>query len=343
MWCTNMPSPRSGARSPTSSRGRRSGTPRLILGIDLGATKVVSALVGPNGTIVRHSGRQIHANDGPGGVIRTLVRSARTCLADTSEMPVAVGVAVAAQVDPRTGTVVHAPNLGWRDVPLARRVAEDLGVPVDVVNDARAATIAEWKYGVGKGVTDLFCLYLGTGIGGSAVVGGKLLDGGSHALGEVGHMTIVVGGRKCHCPNWGCFEAYAGGWAIAERARESVRADPVAGTNLVQRAGTADAISAQTVFQAYRGGDTLAGRIVRETERFLADGVISIVNAFNPSVFVLGGGLVSGMPEFIPVVESAIRARCQPPAAGARVLVARLGEDAPLVGAAEIARAAHRW
>ena len=334
-----MPSLRPAGRSPTSRPASRASSSELVLGIDLGATKVVSGLVAPDGTITRHSGRHVHANDGPGHVIRTLARSARSCLEDSSERPVAVGVAVAAQVDPRTGTVVHAPNLGWRDVPLARRVEEELGMPVVVINDARAATIAEWKYGAGRGARDLFCLFLGTGIGGSAVVGGRLLDGGTHALGEVGHITVVVGGRRCHCPNWGCFEAYAGGWAIAERAQEAIRADPIAGKSLVERAGSPQAITAQTVFHAYRTGDPLAGRIVRETERFLADGVISIVNAFNPSVLILGGGLLSGMPEFVPVVESAIRARCQPPAAGAHVLVARLGENAPLVGAAKFARA----
>jgi len=326
-----------------SSRGKsgKPGSSRdLILGVDLGATKVVSALVAANGTIVRHSGRHLHANDGPGGVIRSLVRSVAAVLEEApSPRPRAVGVAVAAQVDPRTGTVVHAPNLGWRDVPLGRRVSEELGgVPVVVLNDARAATLAEWRFGAGRGASDLFCMFLGTGVGGSAVVGGHLLEGGSHAIGEVGHMTIMVGGRKCHCPNWGCLEAYVGGWAIAERAREACRADSVASEALIARAGSLEAITAQTVFQVYRTGDMLAGRLVRETERFLADGSVGIVNAFNPSVLVLGGGIVAGMPEFVPVVEAAIRGRCQPPAAHARVLVASFGENAPLVGASEAAR-----
>lgn len=337
MSFTSMPRRKSPVRSRTSEPTSKV-SDGLALGIDLGATKVVSGLVAADGTIVHHSGRLLHANDGPGGVIRTLAASVRACLALAQEPPIAAGVAVAAQVDPRTGAVVHAPNLGWRDVPLARRVLEEIGWPVTVVNDARAATMAEWRHGAGEGVADLFCLFLGTGIGGSAVVGDRLLDGGSHALGEVGHMTIVAGGRRCHCPNWGCFEAYVGGWAIAERAREAVRAEATAGRALLERAGSEAAITAQTVFQVYRGGDALAGRIVRETERFLADGTIGIVNAFNPAVLVLGGGLVSGMPEFVPAVESAIRARCQPPAAGARVVVARLGENAPLVGAAEFAR-----
>lgn len=332
-----MPRTRSLPRSPPGSSPRDDG---VVLGIDLGATKVVSGLVAPDGRIVRHSGRHLHANDGPGGVIRMVARSARACLDDGSPPPDRVGIAVAAQVDPRTGTVVHAPNLGWRDVPLARRLSEELGTPdVAVVNDARAATLAEWKHGAGVGASDLFCLILGTGVGGSAVVGGRLLEGGNHALGEVGHMTVVAGGRRCHCPNRGCLEAYVGGWAIAERAGEAVRSDPEAGAALVARAGSRDAITAQTVFQAFRQGDPLAGRLVRETERFLADGVVSIANAFNPSLLVLTGGLVAGRPELVPVVESAIRARCQPPAAGARVELARLGENASLVGAADVVRA----
>jgi len=335
-----MPSKRAkGAADVASVRSPRSGG-RLVLGIDLGATKVVSGLVAPDGTIVRHSGRHLHANDGPGGVIRTVARSARACLSDTTDRPIAIGVAVAAQVDPRTGTVVHAPNLGWRDVPLARRVSEELGAEVVVVNDARAATVAEWKHGAGVGALDMFFLTLGTGVGGSAVVGGRLVEGGSHALGEVGHTTVVVGGRKCHCPNWGCLEAYVGGWAIAERAQEAVRSDPSLGAALLARGGgTLAGITAQTVFQAHRAGDALAGRLVRETERFLADGAVGIVNAFNPSLLVIGGGLVAGMPEFLAVVESAVRARCQPPAAGVRVVPARLIEDAALVGAADVARA----
>jgi glucokinase len=326
------------AVAPSRKSSRRPSDPGLVLGIDVGATKVTGGLVDAHGRLVRHSGRFEHANDGPDGVIRTIVEAANACLEDATVRPRAVGLAVAAQVDPDSGTVVHAPNLGWRDVPLARRVRDELGLPVRVLNDARAATLAEWSFGAGVGASDFFCLFLGTGVGGSAVLGGRLLDGGSHAFGEVGHMTIVVGGRRCHCPNWGCLEAYVGGWAIAERAREAARTDPRLAEALVRRAGGLDGMTAQTVFLAHRAGDLLAGRLVRETERFLADGAVSVVNAFNPSLLILGGGLVAGLPDLVAVAESAIRARCQPPAAAARVVAAQLGEDAPLIGAAEFAR-----
>ncbi|MGD0588455.1 MAG: ROK family protein [Thermoplasmata archaeon] len=321
------------ARLARTSRSRG-----LVLGIHIGVTKAFSGLVAADGMIVRRSGRFLYRNAGPGNVIRTAVRSARACLEGAEERPARIGIAVAGQVDPRTGTVVHAPNLGWRDVPLARRVEEELGIPVSVVNDAHAGAIAEWKHGAGVGATNLFFLTLGTGVGGAAVADGHLLEGGSHALGEVGHITIVVGGRRCHCPNWGCFEAYVGGWGVAERARDAIRADPTAGAPLVERAGDVDALTAQMVFQAYRAGDPLSGRLVRETERFLADGAVSVVNAFNPSLLILGGWLVPEMPDFLPVVESAIRARCQPSAAGARVVLASLRGDAALVGASVVAR-----
>ncbi len=311
-----------------------------MLSVDLGATKVVSALVLADGSIAHRSGRIVHANDGPDGVLRALSRSIRECRAKVSSLALSrVGVAVAAQVEPTTGTIVHSPNLHWRDVPLAARLRAELDdVPVTVVNDARAATLAEWRLGAGRGVSDLFCLVLGTGVGGSAVVGGRLLEGGTNALGEVGHITIVGGGRKCHCPNTGCLEAYVGGWAIAERAREEVVADPVRGAELIRRAGSAKEITARTVFDGFRADDPLSVEIVEETEDRLADGAVSIANAFNPRLVVLGGGLVTGLPELENVVASAIRTRCQPPAAMARVVIGRFAEDAPLVGAAEAAR-----
>ena len=333
-----MPSPNKPARSPKNNRPTSATAGELTLGIDLGGTKVVCGLVDALGNVLHHSGRQLHDNDGPDGVIAAVTRAAHACLDRATDPPRAVGVAVAAQVDPIVGLVIHAPNLGWRDVPLGPRLARELHLPVAVVNDARAATYAEWKYGAGVGANDLFCLALGTGIGGSVVYNGALIEGGTHAAGEVGHITIVSGGRRCHCPNSGCFEAYVGGWAIGERARWEVESRPGEGAALLQRAGTAEQITAQTVFQASRDGDPLALRLVAATEQYLTDGAVSVVNSFNPSLLVLGGGLIAGMPEWVPAVERAVRNRCQPPAAGTKVARARFAEDAAMIGAAHLAR-----
>ncbi|MGI0071517.1 MAG: ROK family protein [Thermoplasmata archaeon] len=334
-----MPSPRSRAPSPKSESARGVGGPPLALGVDLGATKVVSVLTDPSGRVVFQGDRLRHGNEGPSGVHAVVVRSARQCLDGLASPPRAMGISIAAQVDPDRGTVRSSPNLGWRDLAWGASLRDELGYPVRLVNDARAATYAEWRFGAGRGETDLFGLVLGTGVGGSAVVGGVLLDGGSHALGEVGHLTIRSGGRKCSCPNSGCFEAYVGGWAIAARAREAVAASGAEGAALAVRKDPVEGITAETVFEAARTGDPLAVRLVRETDEWLCDGAVTVVNAFNPSVLVLAGGLLEGRPEWVPRVQRAVRDRCPPAAAGARVVAAEFGPLAGAVGAAELARA----
>ncbi|MGA8542795.1 MAG: ROK family protein [Thermoplasmata archaeon] len=325
--------------SRKSERPRRENPPELSLGIDLGATKTVSVLIDRSGHIVHRGERVAHSNDGPDRVLDVVARSVRDCLRSAPDAPKSAGIAIAAQVDPERGTVVSAPNLRWRDVPVGPLLEAELGIPVRVVNDARAATFAEWKLGAGRGERDVFCLVLGTGVGGSAVVGGRLLDGGAHALGEVGHLTLIAGGRPCHCPNHGCFEAYVGGWAIAERAQESVAAARRVG-ELLGRAWTGGTtITAATVFAAARARDALAERLVRETEQYLCDGAVSVVNAFNPNLLILAGGMISSQPHWPALVGAAVKARCQLPASGARVVPAQFGEEAGVVGAAAWARA----
>lgn len=154
---------------------------------------------------------------------------------------------------------------------------KELNLPVLVTNDVRAATYGEWHYGAGKGSDDLVCVFVGTGIGGGVVSGGRLLEGCNNAAGELGHITIVTNGRKCHCRNYGCLEAYAGGWAIAERAKEAVKAKPKLGRTIIEMAGSIEQISALTVTQAYEKRELLAIDIVEETARYLAVGLVGIV------------------------------------------------------------------
>ncbi len=312
--------------------------PPRILGVDVGATNVSASIVDERGRVLSHGGRTLHRSAGPVAVIQDLLQVMRKSLEDGTP-PNAIGVGVAGQVDVATGTVRHAPNLGWRDIPLGNRLSREFGCPVVVANDVRAATFGEWRHGAGKGTTNLLCLFVGTGVGGSAVVDGRLLEGAANALGEVGHTVLVSGGRPCHCPALGCLEAYVGGWAIAERARERVQADPEHGLEILRRAGSLAAIEARTVGEAAHALDPLALEIMRETAAYLASGVAGLVNAFNPARVLLGGGVVEGSPELLDVVAERVRTDCQPPAASAaRVVRAALGHDAILVGAAELAR-----
>jgi len=310
----------------------------VTIGVDLGGTKVETALVDASGRIVISHRQPANPEKGPDAVIADIVTFVETCQAETGKTALGLGIGVAAQVD-KAGTVCFSPNLGWRNVPLKMKLEDALGIPVAIDNDVRAATWAEWQYGAGQGMDDLACLFVGTGIGGGIVSDGRLLEGCSNTAGELGHMTIVAGGRCCRCPNRGCLEAYAGGWAIADRAQEAVRADPQAGQRLVALAGGVQQISAATVSQACNDGNPLACRLVEETAQYLAAGVVSIVNAFNPRLLVFGGGVIQGRPEYISEVERIVRENALPTAvAGLRIVMAALGDKAGVIGAATLAR-----
>ncbi len=250
-----------------------------------------------------------------------------------------MGIGVAGQVDAAAGSMLFAPDLGWRDVPLRAELERTLRLPVVVVNDVRAATFGEWAHGAGKGVNNLVCLFVGTGIGGGVVSGGQLLEACCNMAGELGHMTIVAGGRPCHCPNRGCLEAYVGGWAVAERAQEAIRVDPKSGRALVALAGSLEKITTAIIAQAYREGDSFARHLIDETGRYLVAGVVGIVNALNPSVLILGGGVIEGLSELIQVLNADVRSR----ALGAavehlRIVKSTLGDNAGVIGAAALAR-----
>jgi glucokinase len=310
----------------------------MTLGVDLGGTKVKTALVDTRGRIVAVDTHSTHPERGSDGVIVDVLACVKGCLGKARRDAAALGIGVAGQVDVH-GVVRYAPNLRWRDVPLRERLEANLELPVVVVNDVRAATIGEWRFGSGGNVDDLVVLFIGTGIGGGVVSGGRLLQGCSNTGGELGHMTVDVNGRKCHCPNRGCLEAYAGGWAIAERAQEAVRTDPAAGASLSTLAGGVDQITAFNVSQAYRGGDALARRLIAETGQYLAAGIVGLVNAFNPCLIVLGGGVIAGVPELVPQVEAftrqyALLAAVEP----LQFAVAALGSEAPVIGAATAAQ-----
>lgn len=311
----------------------------LTLGVDLGGTKIETALVDGSGRILAAHRRPTNPDGGPPAVIADIIECVGGCVGPSRQQVQALGIGVAGQVDAISGSVRFAPNLDWHDVPLRAELETALGLPVAITNDVRAATWGEWLHGAGQGIDDLVVLFVGTGVGGGIVSGGRILEGCANTAGELGHITLVAEGRSCRCPNRGCLEAYAGGWAIAQRAQEAVRADPRAGARLVSLAGTVETITSATVSQAYLQKDALAARLVEETALYLGAGVVSIVNALNPCLFVLGGGVVEGLPDLVPMVERAVRAHALKAAVEAlRVVRSLLGGEAGVLGAAALAR-----
>ena len=318
---------------------RRSATDNsLALGVDLGGTKIETSLVDATGQILASHRSPTQPEKGPDGVITDIIKGVNSCLSKTSQSAQAVGIGTAGQIEKNTGKVLFSPNLGWHNVPLKVKLEEQLSLPVMVINDVRAATYGEWLYGAGQGVNDLICLLVGTGIGGGIVSAGRILEGCNNTGGELGHTTIVNNGRQCHCRNQGCLEAYVGGWAIGERTQEAARNDPKAGETLITMAGSIEYISAATVTEAYTKGDPLAQRIVEETAQLLAAGLVGIINAFNPCLIVLGGGVILGLPEYASLAKNIVRLKALEAALdGLHIVTAALGNKAGVIGAATLA------
>lgn len=316
---------------------KKDGTESLILGVDLGGTKVEISLVDTAGRIIASHRQPTQPDQGPDRVIKGIVECVNSCFGEARESVQAMGIGMAGQIEKDTGIVRFAPNLGWHNIHLRARLEEALQLPVLVSNDVRAAAYGEWRYGAGKGIDDIVCLFVGTGIGGGIVIDGKLLEGCSNTAGELGHMTIYSNGRQCRCRNQGCLEAYAGGWAIGERAQEAVRSNPKAGQPLIALAGGIGQISAATVTEAYINGDPMAQQIVGETAQFLAAGLTGIINAFNPCLLVLGGGVIQGLPEYVSIAERLVRlSALEATVEDLRIVVSALGDKAGVIGAAAL-------
>jgi glucokinase len=313
----------------------------LTVGVDLGATKIAFGLVQENGQILNSHRFPTDKNKSPAGMLNDLVSCMTENFGKEWQSVQALGIGIAGQVD-FEGNVLSAPNLGWHGVPVKRILGDRLGIPVHVLNDVRASTWGEWRFGAGRNINDIVVLFIGTGVGGGIVSGGNILAGCRNTGGELGHLTIVTNGRQCTCSRQGCLEAYTGGWAIAARAREAVRADPAAGQYMLDRAGTLENLSALTVTEAFRNGDLFARSFMDETAHYLASGMASIVNACNPCLFILGGGVVEGFPELIGLVEPLVKNHVLESAAeNLKIVKAQLGTDAGIIGAAYAAARAH--
>ncbi len=311
---------------------------QYTIGVDLGGTKIRIALIDEDGKVHQSIRIPTNTKSGAKGIIADISNCVKKDL-KKSKKALALGIGVAGQISTKKGIVTFAPNLGWEKVHLQSELEKALELPVIVTNDVRAATYGEWYYGAGKGYDDIVCLFVGTGIGGGVVSGGRMLEGSTNEAGELGHTTIVVDGRKCHCHNLGCLEAYAGGWAIAERTRERVEKDPRAGKTLLALAGDVEKITADTIEQAYIKKDKLSISIINETGHYLASGIVGIVNAFNPEVFIFGGGIMNGFKKLKDTVEEEISLRALPSASKkVKFVFDKLGHNAGAVGAAVLAR-----
>ena len=310
-------------------------------GIDIGGTNLRCGISGEDGTVKSRMSVPLDKSlNEAGRQTDFVIQNIKQFLSANGKYGVkAIGVGIAGQIDDKTGSVMFSPNLNWRDVPLKKILEKETGLDAYITNDLTAITYGEWKFGSGKGEDNIICIFVGTGIGSGIVINGSLYTGCSNAAGEIGHITVVSGGRKCVCGNSGCLEAYAGGIGIANIAGERAAADNKSFENIINAAGGGiEGVSAKTVAQAYKAGDKNAAALIKETGRYLSDGVISAVNLLNPCVIILGGGVIDGIPDLFDIVKSEVDGRAlKASVLSLRILRAALGKDAGIIGAAGLA------
>ncbi len=304
------------------------------IGIDVGGTKINAFRVSGDGSILQRSNLATPADDEE-ATIETMAELARSL---ATPAVVAIGVGAAGMVDAGNGILRFAPNLAWRELPIAQRMREALGLPCQVDNDASMAAYGEFRFGAGRGYRHMLLVTVGTGIGGGIVADGRLFRGANGFAAEIGHIIVEPGGPPCGCGNRGCWEQVAGGRAIDRLGREEARTHP---DSILRRlaGGDPEVVTGALVTEAARQGDDAAKAILAEVGRRLGEGIAGLVNVLDPQVVVVGGGAIVAGDLLLEPARAAFHDAVEAPEHRPRVPIvpAQLGNDAGAVGAATLA------
>jgi glucokinase len=310
----------------------------LAIGVDVGGTKIAAGVVDEKGAIIEMVKRPTPAANASGTI--EVISAAVRELLGRYEVE-AVGIGAAGFIEESRSAVSFAPNLAWRNEPVARQVEDRTGRPVVVENDANAAAWAETKLGAGRGHDHVIMVTLGTGIGAGIVMNGQLYRGRWGMAGEPGHYRVVPDGRLCGCGNRGCWEQYASGNALVAEARDFARRSPGGAARLLQLSGgTPDGITGPVVTTAAREGDAAALRCFDIIGGWLGAGLADLAAIMDPGCFVLGGGVSDAgdllLAKTRATFSNGLTGRQYRPHAS--VVLAELGPEAGLIGAADLAR-----
>lgn len=311
-----------------------------VAGVDLGGTKIYTVLAASNGEVLAEIKIPTEAEKGPQHVITRILESVALVKREAplaSRRLRALALGAPGPLDTSRGIIHFAPNLSWQDLPIREILEGKTGIRVLLDNDANLAALGEHVYGAGRGAENMVYITVSTGVGGGFILGGRLYRGSSDGAGEVGHMTVLPGGPLCSCGNCGCLEALASGTAIAREARQRVAGG--GGREILAAAGgDFGRISAVSVAAAAAGGDPVAVSIIEEAARFLGIGVANLVNLLNPSLVVLGGGVMKTGELIWEGVRREVGARALETArARVRLVPAELGGRAGAIGAVALA------
>lgn len=314
----------------------------VVVGIDLGGTKALAGVVGADNNIIGRAKMSTRKKRDAETMLADIAACARSAVENAAIPWTAVraaGIGVPGPIDPATGAVGTAPNLGWQDVPVKAILERELGIAVAVDNDVRVATLGEHQLGAGRGQNRLVTFFVGTGIGGGLVIDGQLYRGAHNAAGEIGHTFVAPGGPRCGAGHRGCLEAMASRTAMqrdiiaaVQQGKKSALTHIVAGNLANMKSGD--------LAEALAQDDKVTKRMLKRAAEYLGYGIASAINLIDPDMIIIGGGVVEALGDtFLDWAIKVARPNCiAEPARATPIVRAALGDDAGMLGAALLAR-----
>jgi len=310
------------------------------IGIDIGGTNIAGGIVDADGKIIIKKVLPTLPIRGSKLVIKDIINLCKS-LAEGSSISAcgikSIGIGSPGIVNPQSGKVVYAANLNFMNVALSDMLREELTYPVLIDNDANCAALGESAFGAAQGCEHSVTITLGTGIGGGIIANGSIYSGSFFGAGEIGHHIICINGADCSCGAKGCWEAYASASALIRGTVNAAKSSPSSLINKLVN-GNLEKIDAKTAFDASLKGDEVAKGVVENYIDYLCIGLINVANILQPEVIVIGGGISGQGSALISQIESRAERFAAFGGMKTKIAIAELGNDAGIIGAAQLAR-----
>ena len=308
---------------------------QYVIGVDLGGTKISTAISTIEGNILANVVLPTKAEEGEAAVLGRIVQSIDEVIVGSStsiDEIEAIGIGSPGPLDAKKGIIITTPNLPFKNYNLVQPLKEKYNIPVYLDNDANAAAIGEYMFGAGKGKNSIVYFTVSTGVGGGAVLDGKVYRGHTSNALEIGHTTVDPNGPRCNCGNLGCLEAMSSGTAIAKKGKEAVS------TNVETSLKKHDTVTSYEVFKEAEAGDEVAKDIIDNALTYLGIGVANAIATFDPEMIIIGGGVSKAGDIVFDTVKKVVNKRCfKSMAESCEIVPAGLGSDAGVVGAVALA------
>lgn len=315
---------------------------KYYIGIDLGGTNIVAGIVDENYHILVKESVKTAMPRPAAEIVADMIEVAKRAVVKaniTMDQIESVGIGSPGIANKQTGVLEYSNNLQFDHLPLAQMLEEGLNKKVYIENDANAAAYGEYLAGAGEGAKSLVAITLGTGVGGGVIINDSILTGFNFAGAELGHTVIVAQGRKCTCGREGCFEAYASATGLINLTKEAMdeHKDSVM-WEICE--GDQNNANGRTAFDGMRAGDPVAAAVVDLYTDYLSIGIANMINIFQPEVLCIGGGICKEGDTLIKPLLEKVRPQnyCRDPQKQTKIVVAKLGNDAGVIGAAFLGR-----